>query len=392
MAYKEGPNPVTDPVKVAPGVKLFAEVVGRGKPMLLVHGYGLNHRMWKYQIPYLKNNSYHVVSIDLRGFGDSKNMPATYTYDTWANDLSKAIDKFERRNVTLVGYSLGGAIAMHYMATHDDPPVKRLALVAAAGPYMTWSREDVLERLASYSGDFIGGAVEAALSFITLRWDNIFNAAFRTGAVLAKQMLLDVDNILDHWACFGRDAIFFDALIDLINAGASPQLIPRIYGDDVLRAGADFLWVQDMLQSSSPAALIGGLEEMRDQDLQGDLEEIAVPTTIVSGTMDLLVPPWLIAEQLMPIEGAKFSMVLGGHGAFLRADRCAQPSISRKVGPLEGIVFRYGSPSKKCRGSDQFCGVRYLIQARIGMIARLNAARSRLRGRSTRCTSRPTKF
>ncbi|MGZ4881898.1 MAG: alpha/beta fold hydrolase [Halobacteriota archaeon] len=316
MAYKEGRDPVADPVKVAPRVKMFAEVVGRGKPMVLVHGFGLDHRMWKYQIPYLKNNGYHVVSIDLRGFGDSKNMPASYTYDTWANDLGKAIDKFERRNVTLVGYSLGGAIAMHYMATHDDPPVKRLALVAAAGPYMTWSREDVLERLASYSGDLIGGAVEAAWSFFTGHWANIFNVAFRTGAVLAKQMFLDVDNILDHPACFGRDAIFFNAFIDLINSGAFPELIPQIYGDGVPRAEADAQWIEDMFQSSSPAALVGGIEEVRDQDLQDSLEEIDVPTTIVGGMADFFVPPWLIAEQLMLIKGAECSMLPGGHGLF----------------------------------------------------------------------------
>ena len=46
MAYKEGSNPASDPVKVAPGVKMFAEVVGSGKPMLLVHGFGLTHEMW----------------------------------------------------------------------------------------------------------------------------------------------------------------------------------------------------------------------------------------------------------------------------------------------------------------------------------------------------------
>lgn len=316
MAYKEGPNPVTDPVKVAPGVKMFAEVVGRGKPMVLVHGFGLDHRMWKYQIPYLKNHGYHVVSIDLRGFGDSKDMPASYTYDTWANDLGKAIDKFERDDVTLVGYSLGGAIAMHYMATHDDPPVNRLALVAAAGPYMTWSRESVLQRLASYSGGLIGGLAEAFVSILTLRLDKILYAATRTGAVLANQMLLDVGNIVDHWSCLGRDAIFFDTLIGLIEGGASPQLIPRIYGDEALSAEADLEWIEDMLQASSPEALIGGLEEMRDKDQKRSLEDIAVPTTIVGGTMDLLVPPWLIAEQLMQIEGAKLCMLLGGHGLF----------------------------------------------------------------------------
>jgi len=328
MAYKEGANPVAEPVKVGPGVKMFAEVVGSGKPMVLVHGFGLDHRMWKYQIPYLKNHGYHVVSIDLRGFGDSKNMPASYTYDTWANDLGKAIDKFERSDVTLVGYSLGGAIAMHYMASHDNPPVTRLALVAAAGPYMTWSRDSVVQRLATYNGGLIAGLAEGFLSFLTLRWDNILTAATRTGTLLANQMLLDVGNVLDHWSCLGRDAIFFDTLIGLIEGGASPQLIPRIYGDEALSAEADFELIEDMLQSSSPEALIRALAEMRDQDLKRSLQEITVPTTIVGGTMDLLVPPWLIAEQLMLIEGAKLSMVIGGHGLFFEQTNAVNRALA----------------------------------------------------------------
>ncbi|MGZ4883497.1 MAG: alpha/beta fold hydrolase [Halobacteriota archaeon] len=64
------------------------------------------------------------------------------------------------------------------------------------------------------------------------------------------------------------------------------------------------------------AALIGGLEEMRDQDLQESLEDIAVPTTIIGGWSDVLVPPLLIAEQLMQIEDAKYSMLPGDHGLF----------------------------------------------------------------------------
>jgi pimeloyl-ACP methyl ester carboxylesterase len=314
MAYKEGSNPVADPVKVAPGVKMFAEVVGRGKPMVLVHGFGLNHRMWEYQIPYLKRHGYHVVSIDLRGFGDSKNMPASYTYKTWAKDFGKAIVKFERRDVTLVGYSLGGAIAMHYIAAHDDPPLERLALVAAAGPYMTWSKEGVLDRLAEIGLGSVTGLAEAADAALDFRFVDALDALCGTGEVLTGETLHAVRDILSHWACVGRDPVFFDTLIAFIATGAFPQLISQIYGDEVRRA--DLQWIEDMLQSNSPEALVGALKEMRNQDLQESLEDIAVPTTIVGGTMEILVPPWLIAEQLMQIEDAEYSMVLAGHGLF----------------------------------------------------------------------------
>jgi pimeloyl-ACP methyl ester carboxylesterase len=325
MAYKEGRNPVSDPVKVAPGVNMFAEVVGSGEPIVLVHGFGLDHRMWQYQIPYLTSRGYHVVAVDLRGFGESSNMPASYTYDTWAKDLGKAIDKFERDDVTLVGYSLGGAIAMHYMTMHRNPPVERLALIAAAGPYMTWSKEGVLERMAIYGLTPVAGFVGTGANVIGRLFNlDIFGAVdeaiigvSKTVAMLTGQTLSAVQDILRHWACVGRDPIFFDALIDLIAMGASPQLIPRIYANGAILAEPTVVqWIEDMLQSSSPEALIGALEEMRDQDLQNSLKNIAVPTTIVGGMLDVLVPPWLIAEQFIMIQGADYRTVPGGHGLF----------------------------------------------------------------------------
>ncbi|HYA33015.1 MAG TPA: alpha/beta hydrolase [Candidatus Bathyarchaeia archaeon] len=339
MAYKEGPNPVADPVKVGRGVKMFAEVEGKGKPMMLVHGFGLTHEMWKYQIPYLTSRGYHVVAVDLRGFGESSNMPASYTYDTWAKDLGKAIDKFERDDVTLVGYSLGGAIAMHYMATHRNPPVERLALIAAAGPYMTWSKEGVLERMAIYGLTPVAGVIGTGANVIGRLFNfDIFGAVneaiigvSKTVAALTGQTLTAVQDILRHWACVGRDPAFFDALVDLIAMGATPQLIPKIYANGALLAEPTVVqWIEDMLQSSSPEALIGALEEMRNQDLQDSLKNIAVPTTIVGGMLDVLVPPWLIAEQFIMIQGAEHSMLPGGHGLVLEcADALNQALAGR---------------------------------------------------------------
>jgi len=67
-------------------------------PSNVVHGWALNHEMWKFQIPYLKDNGYQVVAIDLRGFGNSDKPPAGYTYETWANDLGTVIEKLDRRS------------------------------------------------------------------------------------------------------------------------------------------------------------------------------------------------------------------------------------------------------------------------------------------------------
>ncbi|MGA7076055.1 MAG: alpha/beta hydrolase [Halobacteriota archaeon] len=259
---EERPNKLCIDVE---GGKLFVRIEGDGTPIVLVHGFALNHQMWKYQVPYLTTKGYKVVAIDLRGFGNSSEVQGAYAYDTWAKDISTVIDALQLQHVTLVGFSLGGAIAMHYVTTRADPRIERLALVAAAGPYLTCG------------------------------WDNI----------------------MEHWACFGRDPVIFDRLIDLINDRAYYQPILQIYDSELLRAQpADFQWVQDMLQSNCPDALIGALEEMRDKDLKKNLGEINVPTTIVGGWTDLLVPPGLIEEQKSLIANASCKMVVGGHGLF----------------------------------------------------------------------------
>jgi non-heme chloroperoxidase len=259
---EEKPNKLCIDVE---GGKLFVCIEGDGTPIVLVHGFALNHQMWKYQVPYLTANGYKAVAIDLRGFGNSSEVQGAYTYDTWANDISTVIDTLQLQRVTLVGFSLGGAIAMHYVTTRADRRIERLALVAAAGPYMT------------------------------CRWDNI----------------------LEHWACFGRDPAVFDQLIDLIDDGAHYQPILHIYDSALLRAQpADFQWIQGMLQANCPDALKGALEELRDKDLTRNLGEIKVPTTIIGGWTDLLVPPGLIEEQKKLIAHASCKMVVGGHGLF----------------------------------------------------------------------------
>lgn len=252
-------------IEIEPGVRVFAQIEGEGKPIVLVHGWALNHEMWKYQVPYLKNHGYQVVAIDLRGFGDSDKPHQRYTYKTWADDLGKVIEALNLQNATLVGYSIGGAIAMYYITTRADPRVEKLVLVSAAGPYMTCSLE----------------------------------------------------NMADHWACFGRDPIFFDGLVFLIVNQKDEYAIRQFYNNMLLgMEPEDFQWIQRMLQSGSPEALVGGLEEMRDKDLRDNLREVSVPTRIVSGLTDTLVPVALAEVQHRLIAGATLTHLQAGHGLF----------------------------------------------------------------------------
>ncbi|MGZ4946372.1 MAG: alpha/beta fold hydrolase [Halobacteriota archaeon] len=263
MVLKEGPNMV----KVAPDVKVFVQVDGVGKPIVLVHGFALNHDMWRNQVLYLTNRGYRVIRVDLRGFGNSDKPEdnENYTYNVWANDLGKVIKKAGAPKVTLVGFSLGGAIASYYTTTRRKPGVEQLVLAAAAGPYMSFTLE----------------------------------------------------NAWDHWHC-GHICTFFDALIDLVNDEKYYESVIQFYGGVLLPLEPEiFQWFQDMFKLSSKEALLGALHELRNQDLRDQWRKIRAPTRIVGGWTDSLVPFKLVEEQTDLIAGSKPPiMLIGGHGIF----------------------------------------------------------------------------
>jgi pimeloyl-ACP methyl ester carboxylesterase len=258
-------------IDVEPGVKVFVEIEGEGKPIVLIHGWALSHEMWKLQVPYLTEHGYQAVAVDLRGFGNSDRPPAGYTYDTWVNDLEIVINTLDLHDATLVGYSIGGAIAMLYAATRADSRIAKLALVAAAGPYMSWT----------------------------------------------------LDNVLYNWRC-GHPPEFWDGLIFLIQQEQHDYAFHQFYENAFPRMTEpeDIEWIARMLESASPQASLGGLKEMKNRDLRESLREIHVPTKIVGGRTDPLVPFTLVEDQHGLVADSTLTLLWGGHGLFFeQADK-----------------------------------------------------------------------
>lgn len=95
---------------------------GTGPPLLFVHGFPLDHRMWKHQIEEL-SQSYRVIAPDLRGFGKSSSVAdeATLTMHDFADDLAGMLDVLEiDEPVCLVGLSMGGYVAFQFWERHRD--------------------------------------------------------------------------------------------------------------------------------------------------------------------------------------------------------------------------------------------------------------------------------
>ncbi len=118
-------------------VQIFYQDIGRGKPVVLIHGWPLNLQMWEYQYNELPKHNLRVISYDRRGFGRSSKPWEGYDYDTFASDLSALIEKLDLTDVTLVGFSMGGGEVARYLSKYNsNGRVTKAALVSAVTPYL----------------------------------------------------------------------------------------------------------------------------------------------------------------------------------------------------------------------------------------------------------------
>jgi non-heme chloroperoxidase len=126
-------------VEVEKDVKVFVTDVGPkdGRPIVFLHGWPMNHRQFEYQYDQLPKAGYRCIGVDFRGFGKSDKPFTGYSYDRLADDVRVIIDELELKNIVLLGHSMGGAVAIRYMARHQSHEVYKLALLAAAAPVFT---------------------------------------------------------------------------------------------------------------------------------------------------------------------------------------------------------------------------------------------------------------
>lgn len=124
-------------VKTEEHVTLFVEDIGHGRPIIFLHGWPLNHKMFEYQMNEFPKRGFRFIGIDLRGYGQSDRPWEGYDYDTMADDVKAVIYTLQLENAVLAGFSMGGAIAIRYLARHDGADIDKLILLSAAAPAFT---------------------------------------------------------------------------------------------------------------------------------------------------------------------------------------------------------------------------------------------------------------
>ncbi|WBB80408.1 alpha/beta hydrolase [Micromonospora sp. WMMD882] len=123
-------------VTTADGTRIFYKDWGVGRPVLLSHGWPLSSDSWEAQQLFLAEHGYRVVAHDRRGHGRSTQTWHGNEMDTYADDLAALLDHLDLREVTLVGFSTGGGEVARYIGRHGTARVAQLVLVSAVPPFM----------------------------------------------------------------------------------------------------------------------------------------------------------------------------------------------------------------------------------------------------------------
>jgi pimeloyl-ACP methyl ester carboxylesterase len=109
---------------------------GTGRPVVLIHGWPLSGEAFKNQIPALQAAGYRVITYDRRGFGRSDKPMTGYTYDTLTEDLQALLEELDLRDVTLVGFSMGGGEVARYFSQYSPERIRSVVFASAVPPFM----------------------------------------------------------------------------------------------------------------------------------------------------------------------------------------------------------------------------------------------------------------
>lgn len=250
-------------VEVEKNVKLHVTDLGEGLTVVLIHGWPLSDAMYEYQYQNLVQKGYRVVGVTLRGFGKSDKPYGKYDYDVYADDIKVVLDKLNISNATLGGFSMGGAIAIHYVAKYNAAHVNKLALFGAAAP--VWTKRN--DYPFGFAKEDVNGLIQLSLTNRPLLLEN-----------------------------FGK--IF----------GATETALPSGLGN----------WLGAINLEASAYATTQSLIALRETDLRSELSKITIPTAIFHGVKDKICE-FALAEQMQ--KGIKNSYVIrfenSGHGLFI---------------------------------------------------------------------------
>ena len=117
-------------------IDLYYEDHGSGQPVVLIHGYPLNGHSWEKQERVLLEAGYRVIAYDRRGFGQSSKPTVGYDYDTFAADLNTLLTHLDLSDLVLGGFSMGTGEVTRYIGRYGTGKIRKAMLFGAIPPYL----------------------------------------------------------------------------------------------------------------------------------------------------------------------------------------------------------------------------------------------------------------
>lgn len=226
---------------------------GSGPPLLLVHGFPLDHSMWRHQIEAFRR-THRVIAPDLRGFGRSGASSGKVSMQQFADDLFEIVERLgESRPVTLCALSMGGYVAWQFFERHRH----QLAALILCDT-----------RAAPDSAEAVRGRLE-----------------------LAEK--LEQEGI--------------DVLAD--------SMLPKLFGDRLVKDRPEYVQeTVDVILRTDPRSCAAALRGMAErEDYRPKLGGIDIPTLVVCGERDAISPPSEAREMAAAIPGAIYFEVPRAH-------------------------------------------------------------------------------
>jgi pimeloyl-ACP methyl ester carboxylesterase len=162
---------------------------GIGNPVILIHGWPLSLRSWERQVPALLDAGCRVIAYDRRGFGDSSKPISGYNYDVLADDLHKIMTKLNLRDVTLVGFSMGGGEVARYLGKHGAERVSKAVFMSAIPPFLLKTPDNPEGVDASVFDGIRKAIIADRPAFLTNFFSNFYNVDELKGKRISDEVV-----------------------------------------------------------------------------------------------------------------------------------------------------------------------------------------------------------
>jgi non-heme chloroperoxidase len=242
-------------------IQLYYEDHGSGDPVVLIHGYPLSGASWEKQVPALLEAGHRVITYDRRGFGKSSQPTTGYNYDTFAADLHKVVTHLKLKNFALVGFSMGGGEVARYIGKYGSKGVNKAVIMGGVPPYLL-KTDDNSDGVDESVFEGIQKAIVAdRYAFFTEFFKNFFNTDVFLGKRISEQA------VQANWNVAAS-----------ASATASLACVPTWY-----------------------------------EDFRKDVARIDVPTLVIHGDADRIVPIHAAGEKTAKlVKGARLATIKDG--------------------------------------------------------------------------------